>query len=204
MRRSRIFSLCLVVLIAPAPADAANGGDPTWPCVQRKVDSLSLGLMWPDPIEQAPLHEEIAADAADLAAKLELRRVDMDEAKALIAQFVGNHPDVTQTDMGQLFRHIFDKINRDRRALISGIEKYAQKQIALSERINEARTKLDTLTAATPPDRDAIDSLEQQIAWDERVYRDRAHSLTYVCETPVLLEQRLYAIAQLLLDQVPE
>ena len=204
MTRSRIFSLCLVVLIGPAPAYAANGSNPVWPCIQRKVETLSPGLMWPHPIEAVPLPEKIAADAADLAAKLEQRRVDLDEAKALIAQFVRNHPDVTLTDTGQVFRLIFDKINRDRRALITGIEKYAQKQIALSQRIDEARTGMADLTATTPPDQDAIHSLEQQIAWDERVYQDRAHSLTYVCETPVLLEQRLYAIAQFLLDQVPD
>ncbi|MBI6629134.1 hypothetical protein JAO82_04485 [Pontibaca sp. S1109L] len=196
--------MLLVALIAPVPATAASGSDPMWPCVQRKVVSLSAGLMWPHPIEATPLHEEIAADAADLAAKLELRRVGLDEAKALITQFVKNHPEVTPTDMGQVFWHIFDKINHDRRRLITGIDKYAQKQVALAKRIDEARTKMDSLTAATAPDQDAIKSLKQQIAWDERVYRDRAHSLTYVCETPVLLEQRLYAIAQLLLEPVSE
>ncbi|MCQ0093119.1 hypothetical protein FGD77_15810 [Roseovarius sp. M141] len=202
--RSRIFSLCLVALTAPAPAYAANPGDPTWPCVQRKVETLSPGLMWPHPINEAPLREAIAADAADLAAKLEQRRVDLDEAKTLIAQFVTEHPDVTQAEMGQMFLHIFDRINRDRRALIAGIGKYAQKQIALSDRIDEARISMNDLTAATPPDRDAINSLQQQIAWDERVFQDRSRSLTYVCETPVLLEQRLYAIAQLLLSEVPQ
>ncbi len=201
MIRSRVFSVCLVALIAPA---AAHASDPTWPCVQRKVETLSLGLMWPHPIDETPLREEMSADAADLAAKLELRRVDLDEAGALVAQFVSVYPDATQAEMGRIFRQIFDKINRDRRALITGIGDYAQKQIALSDRIDEARTEMHSLTAAATPDQDAINALEQQIAWDERVFQDRTHSLTYVCETPVLLEQRLYAIAQLLLDQVPE
>ena len=33
----------------------------------------------------------------------------------------------------------------------------------------------------------------------ERIFDDRAKSLTYVCETPILLEKRAYALAQLLL-----
>ncbi|HEY9039007.1 MAG TPA: hypothetical protein VIN05_08720 [Roseovarius sp.] len=202
MIRSLILGLCLVALIAPA--QGANASDPTWPCVQRKVQSLSLGLMWPHPIDAEPLREEIAADAVDLAAKLELRRVDLDEARTLITQFVEDHPDVTQADLGHLFGRIFDEINRDRRALIAGIEDYAEKQIALANRIDEARSKIDSLAAAATPDQEAIASLQQQIAWDERVFQDRSQSLTYVCETPVLLEQRLYAIAQLLLDQTPE
>ena len=48
------------------------------------------------------------------------------------------------------------------------------------------------------PDFDRVDALEVQLDWDERIYADRQQSLTYVCETPVLLERRLYAIAQLL------
>ena len=201
MIRSRTLGLCLVALIVPA---ASFASDPAWPCVQRKVETLSPGLMWPHPIDDAPLREEIAEDAADLAAKLELRRVGLDDAKTLIAQFVSTYPDATQAEMGQIFMHVFKRVNRDRRALIAGIGNYAQKQIALSDRIDGARAELDSLTAAASPDQDAINALEQQIAWDERVFQDRTHSLTYVCETPVLLEQRLYAIAQLLLDQVPE
>ena len=47
-------------------------------------------------------------------------------------------------------------------------------------------------------DFDTVDKLEEQLDWDERIYRDRAKSLTYVCETPVLLEKRLFALAQIL------
>lgn len=202
MIRSCSLGLCLAVLIAPAPG--VNADEATWPCVQRKVQTLSPGLMWPHPIDEAPLPGQMAADGSELAAKLELRRVDLEAARSLIADFVTAYPDVTQAEMGQIFMQVFNKINRDRRALIAGIEDYAKKQIALSERIDQARTQLDSLTGAAAPDRDAINNLEQQIAWDERVFQDRSHSLTYVCETPVLLEQRLYAIAQLLLDQMPQ
>lgn len=204
MIRPRFFSLWLGAVLASAPAHAADFSDPTWPCVQRKVESLSPGLMWPARVDETKPPAKMATDATDLAAKLELRRVDLNEAEVLIAQFVSDHPDVTQDDMGQLFRHVFDKVNRDRRALIAGIGEYAHKQIALSARIDEARTEMNRLMAAPRPDQEAIDTLERQIAWDERVYQDRSRSLTYVCETPVLLEKRLYAIAQLLLDQVPD
>ena len=58
--------------------------------------------------------------------------------------------------------------------------------------------------AAEAPDFDRVDQLEEQIDWDERIYHDRARSLTYVCETPVLLEKRAYAIAQILLKTLPK
>ena len=60
------------------------------------------------------------------------------------------------------------------------------------------------LMAAEKPDFDKVDALEAQADWDERIYTDRAKSLTYVCETPVLLEKRIYAIAQMLLAVAEE
>ena len=41
-----------------------------------------------------------------------------------------------------------------------------------------------------------LDELETRFSWDKRIFEERAQSLTYVCETPVLLEQRLYEIAR--------
>ena len=38
--------------------------------------------------------------------------------------------------------------------------------------------------------------LEQQRLWDIRIYEDRERSLTYICEQPVLLEQRVFALAR--------
>jgi hypothetical protein len=40
--------------------------------------------------------------------------------------------------------------------------------------------------------------LEDRLAWEARIFKERAQSLTYVCETPVLLEQRAFAIARTL------
>jgi hypothetical protein len=51
---------------------------------------------------------------------------------------------------------------------------------------------------AEPKDFDRIEELEDTLAWETRIFRDRAQSLTYVCETPVLLEQRAFAIARLI------
>jgi hypothetical protein len=39
-------------------------------------------------------------------------------------------------------------------------------------------------------------ALEQKLQWDTRIYDDRNQALTYVCDSPVLLEQRVYALSQ--------
>ena len=40
--------------------------------------------------------------------------------------------------------------------------------------------------------------LETKFAWDRRIFQERSQSLTYVCEVPQLLEQRLGELARLI------
>lgn len=196
----KINILAMALLMAPGLALGAESTDPDWPCVQRKVESLSLGLMWPLPVTKA----ELSPDAKSLAGKLALRRVSLDDAQALITAYVADHPGTTADDLGNIFTAVFDKIGKDRKRVIGGIASYAHSQVALAERINTARSEAETLSDAATPDFDRIDLIEEQVAWDERIYTDRERSLTYVCETPVLLEKRLYAIAQMLQAALPK
>ena len=182
------------------PVLAATYSDPSWPCIQRKVEDLSLGIMWPHPISEQQIAEGLQPAVRDLAAKLSLRRISLEEAKPIVAEFVETHPATDLDVLGHVFKMVFDRLSADRRKIIAGIEKYSFKQIALSKDIDKTRSDMAALMEASEPDYDKVDRLEEKLDWDERVYRDRAQSLTYVCETPILLEKRLYAIAQMLLS----
>ena len=57
---------------------------------------------------------------------------------------------------------------------------------------------METLLAAAEPDFGRVDKLEEQLDWDQVIYTDRQRSITYLCETPTLLERRLFSIAQML------
>ncbi|MEP2028266.1 MAG: hypothetical protein ABJI96_06115 [Paracoccaceae bacterium] len=194
----------LVCLSLCTPAGAATFDDPEWPCVQRKVENLSLGIMWPHPVSAENLHDGLAESGEELIASLALRRVDLAEAESLINKFVKARPDVTRDDLGHLFRGVFERISTERTEIMRGITRYSLRQISLSEAIDETRVKMSALMEADAPDFDRIDALEEKLDWDERIFYDRAQSLTYVCETPVLLEKRAFAIAQLLLQHVSD
>ena len=84
----------------------------------------------------------------------------------------------------------------ERNSVMAGITRYAHKQEALDRDIKEKRDAFARLEAADPPDFDRIDALEREIDWATRIFRDRQQSLTYVCETPVILEQRVFALAR--------
>lgn len=196
----KIASLALFLALVPALAGAADFSDPDWPCIQRKVENLSPGLMWPKPVTRTALPPE----AADLAARLALRRVSLEEAETQVRNFVEKTAGADAQLLGNIFYDVFDKLAENRHRLISGIARYSRNQIALSKKIDNSRSEMTKLTAEKSQDFDRIDKLEEQIDWDERIYKDRTQALTYVCETPVIIEKRAYAIAQLLLKHVPD
>ena len=54
---------------------------------------------------------------------------------------------------------------------------------------------------STAPDRANDPSSPASVAakklqWDLRIFQDRHKTLSYVCEVPVVIEQRLFALAQ--------
>lgn len=203
------FLILMSVLSAGSVAtvQAATFDDPTWPCQQRKVETLSLGLMWPGAGAngtEETARIDLPPEARELAGRLELRRTSLDEAEQLVSAFTESHPGVTPQLMEAVFSDVFERLGKHRRKIIAGIGRYSAKQIELARKIDATRAEMDEIMARDDPDFDRVDKLEEQLDWDERVYHDRARSLTYVCETPVLIEKRLYAIAQILLKHVPE
>ncbi|HXV31472.1 MAG TPA: hypothetical protein VD840_14175 [Sinorhizobium sp.] len=201
MRAARYaFGLALCLMQAADTAGATDYSDPDWPCIQRKIENLSASLMWPTPVTRMPL----TPAAKDLVEILSLRRVDLEEAETHVRAFAEKSGPVDDQVLGNIFLGVFEKIGDNRRRLIAGIARYSRSQIALSSRIDANRVEMAKLEREKNPDFDRIDKLEEQIDWDERIYRERSQSLTYVCETPVLLEKRAYAIARMLLKHIPD
>ncbi|MEY8881841.1 hypothetical protein [Donghicola sp. XS_ASV15] len=191
------LSMALALSVATTHVQAADFSDPTWPCIQRKVERLSLGLMWPEPKQNISLSDPQQGAVEELASALSLQRVDMENARQMISDFAQTHG--TERDLMQaVFSEVFDTISKRRTRIISGIGNVSTGQIALAERIDEARSEMERLMDMPEPDYDTVDALEEQVDWDDRIYRERQQSVTYLCESPVLLEKRLFALASLL------
>ncbi|MDP5307048.1 hypothetical protein [Paracoccus spongiarum] len=186
--------LTLIATLAAGPALAAGGTDPDWPCIQRKQPHLSLGQMWTGPMpDEATLQLARDSRIVALAERLEQRRLPMDQAEAQIAAFAETADNMRLT---ALMQAVLDRIEPDRSALIGGIARYGNRQVALARRIEERRATMAAMEAAETPDFDAIDAEERALDWDRRIFTERQQSLTYVCETPVILEQRAFALAR--------
>lgn len=199
--RRRLSALVLGLLLATGPATAAEFDDPEWPCIQRKVSHLSIGQMWPGPMPEGNWRNNPEIRA--LANALAQRRVGLEEVEARAGEFAGSIDDAVRGEyMAELFAGILEIVDAERGQIISGIGRYARSQTALSERIETTQQELARLNGEAEKNWDRIEELEDTVAWDARIFRDRQQSLTYVCETPVLLEQRVFAIARLLAAKI--
>jgi hypothetical protein len=199
------FLVVAALILTGFPSVAATFDDPGWPCIQRKVPVLSAGQMWAGPQvtgEAIKLGRSPVISA--LASKLALRRVSLEEAEVMIAEFADGLQDGHNSQITALFSRVFDIINDHRTRLISGIGRYAKKQAGLSEGIEQRRDAIGELEAAGEPDLDRIEELQDFLTWDERIFKERSQSLAYVCETPVILEQRLFALARIMQSHLSE
>jgi len=203
-RLTLALSVCVASIFFVQTAIAADFSDPDWPCIQRKVLHLSTGQMWAGP---ALAEDALTAWRKDetikaLAPVLAVRRTDIETAEKLIAEFASAAGTDRNDRMALLFAGAFSLIDRERTEIITGIARYARKQTGLTDKIDQEQKELSDLLAEDPPNYDRIEELEDAIAWDTRIYQDRTQSLTYVCETPVILEKRAFALARAIMGHL--
>lgn len=181
------------LLVSPAAAQPAQ--DPDWPCVQRRTPSIDLAQVWngPDPAAAGKWTDD--QDAATLAQRLASRRTPLEDVDGLLDAYLRQAGDGARDGLLRVMAGVYEILNTERSRIVSGIERYARGQQKLADRIREEGDKVSAAKASGAATPEAT-SLEEQLKWDSRIFDERARSLTYVCETPVLLEQRAYAIGE--------
>lgn len=195
-----MFKAVIFALLATPALAAPEGGD--WPCIQRRVPHLSLGQVWAGPLpDDAITAAAQTPEVQAVAQQIAQRRTSIEEAEAMISDFAA---EADAQRLTALYLATFDHINAARDRVLAGITRYAHKQTALDGTIKEKRHAFDRLNAAAAPDFDAIDKAEAEIDWSTRIFLDRQQSLTYVCETPVILEQRAFALGRAVMSHVQQ
>ncbi|SDP32359.1 hypothetical protein SAMN05443582_104217 [Phyllobacterium sp. OV277] len=207
MRRSRIIATSILLYAASvATSFSAAQNDPTWPCVQRKVPELSVGQVWsgPDIPETAKSWNDDTVIHA-LVDELAARRNPLDVAQKKIVAFAGSLPkDQLNDKMLLLFQGLFDTLNREREQVISGIARYAGKQRQMADDLRKEASRVDAMRAKADTDPDDLDRANERLTWETRVFEERVQSLTYVCEVPTIIEQRLYGLSKTIGQSMPK
>jgi hypothetical protein len=198
MRVSLLMTAMLLVACAGHDAvRAADSRHPDWPCVQAKVPELSVVAMWAGPpLDDAAKTWENDAKIRDLVPRLAARRVPLADAEKSVAEFITGSAAEREQKAKLLFAGLFDRLNRERTEVMNGIERLNRRQLELADKLRSDIAELRKVQDAPAADPARLAQMSQQVEWTTRIFEDRRKSIRFVCEVPVLIEQRLFALGR--------
>jgi hypothetical protein len=205
-RRWREAALRLIALTVTLEAASLVAAEPkadsperNWPCHQILVGQVSLAAVWSGPsIEGLAWRNDQAV--ADIVARLAARRTPLEDAERAIVDFAQSQGASKTKKLVSVFAGLFETLNDERTQVIEGLLRFGAKQKELAGRI-----RAENALPREGPGKDSPHASRQDgetvagdLEWDLRVFDERRQSLTYVCETPTLIEQRLFALARVI------
>jgi|SRR5581483_5827507 len=182
---------------ANGPSLAADPRYPDWPCTQAKVPEISLAAVWDGPpldnAEKAWVNDQ---RVKEIVPQLAPRRVPIETAQKIIAEFVSGDATQREERGTLLFAGLFDRLNRERTEVMNGIERLGRRQKDLAEKIRSDISELHRLQDSAESSEAKLQELGNQVQWNTRIFEDRQKTVRYVCEVPTLIEQRLFALGR--------
>jgi hypothetical protein len=187
----------LSLLAGATTALAADPRYPDWPCNQIKVPELSAAAVWAGPpIDDVGDAWQSDPTIRDLVARVAARRTPPEEAEKAITDYFASASGDRQTKAKLLFAGVFTTLNHERSVVMDGIERFARLQKQSAERIRAEVSEMRALQDAPNHDEAKVEDLGNKINWETQVFQDKRKTISYVCEVPTIIEQRLGALAR--------
>jgi hypothetical protein len=173
---------------------------PDWPCVQHKVPTLTSAQVWDGPpIDDLKGWQEDEA-IRKLVAVLASRRVPMEEAVKALDAYAASVPESERDEkMKLVFAGLLETVNRTRSSVMSGIERFQQRQRARAEELERQGLAIIKLRERAETDETAKAELakaEELYQWDSRIFQERQQNVPLACEIPVLIDQRVFDLGR--------
>lgn len=197
----RLTAVLLGFALSPGPVLAADKSNPDWPCVQGKIESLTVAQTWDGPAvdtSKVPWADDEAIN--DLLRVLTSRRVPLPDAEAAIKKFSDQQPAAGRdAKLTLLFAGLFETSNNQRKTVIGGLEKYLRAQRDRAAVVEKKGLELDELKQKSGLDdasEMAIAKAQEAFDWESRIFQERQQNIPVACEIPVIIEQRLYDLTK--------
>lgn len=192
----KLLLVAFVWATAVSVASAAPPGprDPDWPCQQIKVPQLSLASVWSGPPLPADWQQD--QQAVDLAQAVAKRRMPVDQAQQEIRVFAQQAGEQKQVQLLRLMGGLFSTLDDERSSVIAGLDRFGARQKELAAQLRNDNEKLRGLQADSGSGAGEINQTTQRVTWEAQVYQDRRQALSYACDVPGKIEQRLFALAR--------
>jgi hypothetical protein len=202
----RPWSLAVAVVVELASRSMALAADPRfadWPCNQIKVPEISVAAVWAGPsIDDVGNAWEEDPTVRDLVARLAARRTSLDDAQRAIADFMTGNATQRPQKAKLIFAGLFAALNHERGEVMNGIERSFRQQRTFADKIRSETGELRGLQDAADHDQSKVDELANRVDWDTRIFEERRKMISYACEVPVLIEQRLFALARMIQQSI--
>jgi hypothetical protein len=190
-------AIITAALLIPALALAQPHRDPDWPCQQIKVPELSLAAVWSGaPVDPQDDRWKENPAVTDLVDKLAPRRQPIDQTQTLLHDFAQHAGTDKQAQLLQVLVGLFNVLDSERDSVITGLDRFGARQKELAAEIRADNEKLRALQHDPAADPNTVQQMTQQVTWEAEVFQDRRQALSYACDVPGKIEQRLFALAR--------
>jgi predicted NACHT family NTPase len=200
---SRMGFVLLAVVASTRLCTAADPRYPDWPCAQAKVPEISLAAVWAGPpLDDAEQKWKSDPKVSALVQKVTARKLPLEDAQRAIAEFLAA-PGTDKMATGKLlFAGLFEQLNAERASVMNGLERVTRRQRQAADKIREDTIALQALQGATPRDQAKIEELGNTLVWETRIFEDRHRVVKFVCEVPITIDQRLFALGRTIQQEI--
>jgi len=191
-----VIRIALIAVFFAAFSARAAVRDPNWPCQEIKVPELSLAAVWSGPSVD-PTQNGWRGDraVAELVPKLTPRREAVEQAEILIHDFAQKAGDQKQVRLLDLLAGVFNALDTERDSIMAGLDRFGGRQKELAAEIRADNERLQALQADPKADPKLVEQMTQQVKWEIELFQDRRQAINYACDAPGKIEQRLFALA---------
>jgi hypothetical protein len=192
-----VFGLALLM---PADVAARDKSKPTWPCVQRKILTLTSTQVWDGPAVEDVKGWENDHGIRDIVLMLSDRRVPIGLAESRLVEYAkGETNELRATHLTLVFAGVFDRLHSLRNSVMSALERYLraqQERAAELERQGEEIAHLKAEASSNEAAKAKLDAALEQFVWAQKIFEERQESLTFACELPVRIDARIFALGK--------
>ena len=87
-------------------------------------------------------------------------------------------------------------MNDERRDVVNGLDRFGRRLKEMAEKTRQETQAFYDVQNQKPPDPEAIKKAAEALQWRVRLFEEQRKMITYVCESPALIEQRFGALAR--------
>jgi len=193
------YLIVLMALLFSVAAEARFGSAPEgWPCIQPYVAEVSAGAFW----TAGELPEQWQDDEAlvNVAEEVSDRSISylqsLGQVQAFLAPYTREGPEVKREKAALLVVALTDMINQRRTQVLEVLDRFSRNQQVMIARVEKQNLEINKMENSDNPDAAALEELKMRQHWDIRIFEERESQKNYLCEQPVLLEQRFFLLGR--------